>query len=256
MRQSGPGIIERLLLRRALSGWQRVAERASGLALSELRSLRAEARTLHRDLGRVLNMADARLSTPGSSAAVPAPVMSDWAWRPAFWSGPVPSAGKAAVESGAELARDLRLFHDCKTSEITARQTRNTETADLSPQGLAIDVYGFDGSYLSLVLELPESAVRGLKARHVLRISTLLEIERPVEVFARLNIRHGPNTEQIVRQLPQGPGQRFTEFDLSQSRLRESRLDRAWIDLIFDRPEMNRIGLRDLTLARRPRAEV
>jgi hypothetical protein len=38
--------------------------------------------------------------------------------------------------------------------------------------------------------------------------------------------------------------------------MNEKRLERAWIDLIFESPEMNQIVLRDVTLARRPRAEV
>lgn len=261
MWQISLGIIDRLLLRRALGGWRRAAEHAPSAALPELRGLRAEARSLQRDLDRVLSAADARLSTPGGAAAIPAPATADWAWRPHFWSAPRRSSGQAAVESGAALAEDLRLFHDCRSPEITLRQVRNVCTADraplgLAPFGLAIDVYGFDGSYLSLVIELPEHAVHVLKARHILRLTTEIGMERPVEVFARLNLRHGPNTEQVVRQLPQGEGARFTEFDLAQSRLREGRLDRAWIDLILDRPEMNRIALCDLTLSRRPRAEL
>jgi hypothetical protein len=27
-------------------------------------------------------------------------------------------------------------------------------------------------------------------------------VEKPLEIFARLNIKHGPNIEQIVRELP------------------------------------------------------
>ncbi len=77
-----------------------------------------------------------------------------------------------------------------------------------------------------------------------------------MEIFVRLNIRHGPNTEQIVRELPRGQSEVFAEFDLAHSGMNEKRLERIWVDLIFDRPEMNRITLRDLTFSRRPRAEL
>ena len=36
----------------------------------------------------------------------------------------------------------------------------------------------------------------------------------------------------------------------------EKRVEKLWIDLIFERPEMNEVILRDVTLSRRPRAEL
>ena len=46
------------------------------------------------------------------------------------------------------------------------------------------------------------------------------------------------------------------EFDLAYSNLNEKRVERAWIDLIFEGPQMNQIILRDLTFSRRPRAQL
>ena len=80
------------------------------------------------------------------------------------------------------------------------------------------------------------------------------EQERPVEMFARLNIRHGPNTEQIVREI--GRDDPVVEFDLAYSDINEKRIGGLWLDLIIDRPAMNRIVFRDVTLARYPRAEI
>ena len=51
-------------------------------------------------------------------------------------------------------------------------------------------------------------------------------------------------------------GETVVEFDLAYTNLNEKRIERAWIDLIFEAPEMNQIILRDVTLSRRPRAEV
>ncbi len=86
--------------------------------------------------------------------------------------------------------------------------------------------------------------------------TTSVEMEKPLEIFARLNIKHGPNTEQIVRELPLGAKDVMVEFDLAYTRMNEKRVERAWIDLIFEGPEMNQIVLRDVTLSRRPRAEL
>ncbi|MEL7081724.1 MAG: DUF6478 family protein, partial [Pseudomonadota bacterium] len=74
--------------------------------------------------------------------------------------------------------------------------------------------------------------------------------------FARLNVRHGPNTEQIVQELAVTGGELSAEFDLAYSKLNESRVENAWIDLIFEGPEMNQITVRDLAVWRSPRAEV
>ena len=48
----------------------------------------------------------------------------------------------------------------------------------------------------------------------------------------------------------------MVEFDLAYSNMNERRVEAAWIDLIFEGPEMNQIVLRDLTFSRRPRAQI
>ena len=46
----------------------------------------------------------------------------------------------------------------------------------------------------------------------------------------------------------------MVEFDLAYSGLDENRVERAWLDLIFEAPEMNQVMLRDLNMARYRRA--
>lgn len=48
----------------------------------------------------------------------------------------------------------------------------------------------------------------------------------------------------------------IVEFDMAYTNLNEKRVERAWVDLIFEGPEMNQVILRDLTFARLPRAEL
>lgn len=147
------------------------------------------------------------------------------------------------------------MFHDCKHSELTLRQVRNLREADLAPFGLRMDVFNFDGSFLSLALDLPDGAVQGLTRSHLVRVDTIAELEKPLEIFVRLNIKHGPNTEQLVRELPLREEMVMAEFDLAYSNINEKRVERAWIDLIFENPQMSQVTVRDLTLSRRPRAE-
>jgi hypothetical protein len=162
----------------------------------------------------------------------------------------------AAVESKTTLGDEVTLFHDCKISELTLRQVRNTREQDLAPYGLRMDVFRFDGSFLSLVIDAPADACEGLQRRHIVRVNAIVEIEKQIEVFARLNIKHGPNTEQLVLELPIGEDDVMVEFDLGYSEINEKRIERVWLDLIFESPEMNQVTIRDLAFCRYPRAEI
>lgn len=246
-----------VLDRRVLARWTRLADRAEGMDAAALRSCRTRARALRRRLDRLIHVADGRLTLPLIGASgIRKPLYSDWAYRPELWSGPVSPPGIAAVENRTRLGEEATLFHDCTRSEITLRQIRNTREEDLAPFGVRLDVFRFDGSFLSLVLDLPHEGVDGLKKRHLVRLDILVEVEKPLEIFARLNVKHGPNTEQIVRELPKDGQDQIVEFDLAYTNLNEKRVERAWLDLIFEGPEMNQVILRDVTLSRRPRAEI
>ncbi len=236
--------------------WARVARKATREDLSKLRRHRRRAHTLRHHLDTVISVAEGRLALPiiGSNA-FPKPHGTDWSWRPDLWREPNPTKGLAAVQNKEKLGDEVTLFHDCRISELTLRQLRNHRERDLAPFGLRMDVFRFDGSFLSLVIDMPPEAVAGLRREHVLRMDTIVEMEKPLEIFARLNIRHGPNTEQIVRELPLHEEDIRVEFDLAYSNLNEKRVEKMWIDLIFEGPEMNQVVLRDVTFSRRPRAE-
>jgi hypothetical protein len=247
--------LDRLRHRGAVRRWARMADRACRMDLDDLRTLRGRARDLRRYLDQVLQVAEGRLALPviGSSTML-RPIGTDWAWRPALWREPIPVPGLASLPGKAPIADGATVFHDCPHNELTLRQIRNGGEADLAPFGLAMDVFHFDGSFLSLVLELPDEAAKGLRLRHVIRLAAIVEMEKPLEIFARLNIRHGPNLGQIVRALPLTEA--MVDFDLAYTKISEKRVEKLWIDLIFKAPGMNRIFLRDVTLTRRPRAEL
>lgn len=249
-------LVDWFVHRRAVRRWTRAARRAPNMPLDELRRERSRARKLLFSLSEMSAIAENRLALPMiGSNAFPKPHGTDWAWRPSLWNLPLASPGMSSAPSKSKLGDELTLFHDCARSELTLRQVRNTREADLAPYGLRMDVFAFDGSFLSVVLDLPYGAVDGLKKRHLLRVTTIVELEKPLEIFARLNIKHGPNTEQIVRELPLDEDEIVVEFDLAYSGLNEKRIERAWVDLIFENPEMSQVTLRDLTFSRRPRAE-
>jgi len=251
------GLIEGFLHKRVLRRWGQAADRAPEADYETLRSLRARARALRRNLDRVIHVAEHRLALPViGSNVIRKPMGTDWAWRPMLWKGPIPVPGFSSVPGKAAVCEGATIFHDCRRSELTVRQIRNTREADIAPFGFRMDVFRFDGSFLSLVIDLPEEGARGLKLKHLLRMDVIVEMEKPLEIFARLNIKHGPNVEQIVRELPLNEEEVAVEFDLAYSKMNEKRVERLWVDLIFEGPEMNQIILRDVTFSRRPRAEL
>ncbi|WP_299955925.1 DUF6478 family protein [uncultured Roseobacter sp.] len=245
------------IYRRALQGWALSARQARTAKLSILRKQRTRARLLRAHLDRLIHTAEERLALPVvGSNSFPKPHNADWAWRPELWRGPLPIPGLSSVQNKSMLGDEVTLFHDCDRSEITLRQVRNTRQQDLAPYCLRIDVFRFDGSFLSAVVDLPGGAVDGLKRTHILRVSSIIEMEKPIEIFVRLNIRHGPNTEQLVREVQVTGKDVEVEFDLAYCTLNEKRIEKAWVDFIFEGPEMNQVTLRDLTFSRRQRAQV
>ena len=257
MGQYRTGLLERVLLRRARAFWSRAANAAATTDLSVLRAQRNEARIVRQKLDELTHQADSRLALPRiGSTSFPKPPGTDWSWRPQLWRGALPFKGLSSVGSKTMLGDEVTVFHDCSISEMTLRQLRNTREADLAPYGLCMDVFRFDGSFLSLVLNMPKSSCDGLLRRHLVRMEAIVEVEKPLEIFARLNVRHGPNTEQIVRELPLYDGKVMVEFDLAYTKLNEKRVEAMWVDLIFEGPEMNQVTLRDVTFSRNPRAEL
>lgn len=250
-------LIDRLIHRGALRRWRRLADFAVGLDLESLRRYRSQAWALRRNLDRVIHLAEHRLALPVmGSNALRRPMGSDWVWRPMLWKGPIPVPGYSSVPGKAAICDGTTIFHDCRRSELTVRQIRNTREADLAPFGARMDVFRFDGSFLSLVIELPEEAITNLRLNHLIRLDVIVEMEKPLEIFARLNIKHGPNVEQMVTAIPADGRDKLVEFDLAYAKVDEQRIERAWLDLIFNDTAMTRMTLRDLVASRRPRAEL
>ncbi len=250
-------ILDRIISRMSLSRWRGVAAQADQTSLPTLRQHRDEARALRGQLDRIIQIADGRLTRPLiGSTNFPTPLGTDWAWRPDLWRGPLPRPGLASLPRKADIDRQVRLFHDCDLSEIAVRQIRNSDEKDLAPFSLAVEVFEFAGSFLSLSVELPPQAASDLTRQHLMRASLQVECERPTGMFARLNIQHGPNTEQVLRALDLSARTSEIDFDLAYLNLNERRIEKIWLDLIFEQPAMNRIILRDLTLCRHHRADL
>jgi hypothetical protein len=257
MAKQGLGFLDGVTFPAQLRRWSRAARLARDSDLARLQRQRGQAMKLRQQLDRLIRVADERLDLPRTGAAAfPRPHNADWAWRPNLWRGQLPQPGAAGCGSKTPLGSQVTLYHDCDRSELSVRQMRNLGGKDLAPFGLRVGVFHFSGSFLSLAVDLPAAGAEGLNREHIIRMDAVAELERPLEIFARLNVRNGPNTEQIVRELPRQADQHRVEFDLAYAKFNEKRVDRVWVDIIFDSPQMNEIILRDLTFSRRPRAQI
>lgn len=246
---------DKLVAARVLSRWAKAAQSAGRLDMASLRARREQALQLRPHLDLFLHRSGERLGMPArADRNFPKPDTADWAWRPELWRAAWPGADQAPLASGTRIGTETTVFHDARLAEIALRQLPNLRESDLAPYRVSLDVLGFDGGFVSLVLDLPQDATADLGRDHILQVNLTLELEAPLDVFVRLNVQHGPNTEQMTLEAPQSDGETAVEFDLAYSALNEKRVEKAWVDVIFENPRMNKAVLRDITVSRRLRA--
>ncbi|MCA0928156.1 DUF6478 family protein [Ruegeria profundi] len=250
-------LLDRYIHRKVVERWRKAVRGASDSPEPLLRRQRDQARKLRLYLDMLLHEAETRLARPRiGSNQIPKPLGADWCWRPDLWRGPLARPGVASAPRRAQIDRQVTLFHDCSLTEIGMRQTRNSQDQDLAAFGLQVEVFGFAGSFLSLSVDLPTEAAKDLTKQHLIRVDVLIDAELPVELFARLNILHGPNTDQVLRTLDPSAQSHSVDFDLAHLPLNEARIEKIWLDLIFENPQMNCVSLRDLTFCRHHRADL
>ena len=86
-------------------------------------------------------------------------------------------------------------------------------------------------------------------------LSGAIFAERPAGFTVRLNIKHGPNTEQLIQAHDLNHSRYGVEFDLEHLKINVNRVEKVWLDLVFEIPNFNRISLTDLAFHKRPRGE-
>ncbi|NSX54586.1 DUF6478 family protein [Parasulfitobacter algicola] len=257
MGRSGSKITERVLHRMARRHWARVADQADNINISNLRTYRKDARELRKHINALIAVADGRLALPRlGSNLTQSPAHSDWVWRPEIWAVPLEIPGVVDTQNNAKIGTQAQLFHDGTHGDLMLRQMRNNSRSDLAPFSLKMDVFDTGGSYVSVVVDLPESALDGLTKNHIIRADIWAQIERPIGTSFRLNIQHGPNSEQILNYAQFDQDHAVVEFDLAYAKIHEKRVEKIWIDLIFEKPWMTQIVLRDVTFSRQIRAEL
>ncbi|MDM7458112.1 MAG: DUF6478 family protein [Paracoccus sp. (in: a-proteobacteria)] len=220
-----------------------------------------ETRALRDILAEVVVVSAAKMpSARNALSRMVLPQGTDWRWRPEVLHSRIARQAIVGPESGMTLVPGVSLFHDCPDRAVILRQRRNGAATDTTPFGLMVEVMGFRGSYLSCSFDLPAQALDRLSTHHVLRLDMVADAERPLAVYARLNVQQGPNIEPVLHKIGDDlagqDNRRVAEFDLGYAELSARVIDKVWLDLILERPAMSALTLRDLVLSRHPRAQM
>lgn len=256
MKRRLEGWLHRYRHRAVLRRWRTVATAAPGLGPAARRRLLREADDLHLALGSARRALMRQAAAPG----VPLPDLlprTDRAWRlpallapvaPGIWTGAEPR-----IDAGGAMV----LFHDAGRTGLVLRQGPGDGPV---PRAFDLEVFDFDGSFLSIVVDLPPEITAGLAATHLVGLALTAAQDRPERILLRLNLRHGPNVSHLYAEYPAGTfgtqvsGPHWAEFDGIEARLDGRPVDHAWLDILPEHPALSRLRLSDLVLSRRPRA--
>lgn len=177
---------------------------------------------------------------------VQAPVATDWAARPTLWSGERQDKMLSEVSSGLQVAPDATVFHEGAPNTVSIELSRRTTP-------VIVTISAEIGDFVSVAIDFSADAVEHLGRHHLVRCSVDVRADRSQQVYARLNLRNGKNTDQLTETVQTG-ARHDIDFDLYYCEMDASRLDAVWFDLIFSPPTVGRIEIADLALSRRPRA--
>lgn len=250
--------LDRTAREMSLRAWGELAALNDHPGPEQKRLLRDQALALRRYLDQFLIGTDRRSELAREELdALHLPVGTDWRWRPDFLSSQIRPSGIAAPDNGATLGGQAAIWHDCPQRALVLEQVLNMRATDLTPFGLRMEVFGFSGNYLAVSFDLPDSSLIGLTQSHILRLETGLVLERDMGVYARLNVANGPNTDQVTHPISAIGTQshQVVEFDLAYTEINERRLEKCWIDLIFESPYMNAVQIREIFVSRHLRAD-
>ena len=178
------------------------------------------------------------------------PPKTQWGFTPSLQSGITQDGISGNILTGTALGPHVTLHHGGDGAQFSIRQTDDYGT------GLVFEFEDFASNFFSLAFELPLEGVLALSRQDLLRFVLRTQAKEPFKAYARLNLCHGPNTEQVVRMIEIGEGESFAEFDIFYTGFEQKRATSAWIDLIINDPAHKRVTLEEAIILRRARASL
>ncbi|MEM7270322.1 MAG: DUF6478 family protein [Pseudomonadota bacterium] len=228
--------------------WERKAKRAKDLSAFRQLTLRRRA-----ELDRITNKVEARL-TRADEAETPQPG-AEWTVRPEIFSLPQDQTIWTDPASGLRPGHGLSIYHDSDGGAFAVAQ-RPARQKDAGRRfELFFESYEFRGSYLSLALGVPDH-VRRPKTAEALVADLDIQASRQVKTFLRLNMKGAGSSDTLHADGVLGDGPKRFQFDMSFAAFEPGERDQIWLDVIFDRPRMVEIAIRDFTLSLAPRGRM
>ncbi len=166
--------------------------------------------------------------------------------HPTVWLQRAPSALAESVWRIPGNSEQVRVFHDASQGGVST-----TQTAD----SISLTVATAPASFVSLAIHPSDGLRDALEPRHILSLEGRLQTSLALNIYTRLNLRHGPDTDTITRHHRTRYPQYREEFDIAPTAVGHRPLGHLWLDLIFENPSAATITVSDLTLSLRPRAE-
>ncbi|PIB26532.1 hypothetical protein BFP76_11560 [Amylibacter kogurei] len=237
--------------------WRRKLRYATRFKTNDIQDIQRRLRRIAFERSKMNADAVEQISTTlADQISLNAPNKTDWCKRPKAWSVTQSTLPASASGSPQKICSSVILFHDCPLGNIQIEQTKSSHQDTTANFDLSIKVGKFEGSYLSLVVTLPNDAIIDLSHNHILQSNLLVDCEPSMDIYARLNLKSKSGTQQIIRTFEPTDISRVVNFDLQGHVTRDRIIDKSWIDVSFDNPENQSIILHDLTCFRRRRAAI
>ena len=125
--------------------------------------LRSRAADLRRSLDTVIMQADRctdQLSQGKTQMKMPDD--GDWGWRPDVFATRLGQMSSVVKSARHDVGKSIAVHHNDTDPELIVRQFKNMGSDDLAPYRLSVETYEFKGSFLSLAIDLPSEAAKGL----------------------------------------------------------------------------------------------
>lgn len=178
------------------------------------------------------------------------PPKTQWGFSPKLQNGITQDGLSGKILTGTALGEHVTLHHEADGAAFSVHRP------DDYGAGLVFEFKEFAGEYFSLAFEVPVEGVLALGRQGLVRLNLRTRLSEQTKAYARLNLCHGPNTEQIVRMIDIGEGESFVEFDMFYTEFEQNRAASAWIDLIINDPAHMSFALEEVVILRRARASL
>ena len=178
-----------------------------------------------------------------------------WSFQPSPWGSAIPLIAQENAGRQSTIGTGCTLFHDARQARVAWLQLPASPPDRRCPFSFEIHAPGFDGSYLSLAIAIPERFCRSIDRKSIISIElhALGTAELPASL--RMNAKRGPNTYenwQPIKLL--GPVQ-IVEFDMSNFGINPASAYNMWLDFMVTQSGSWQLAINALSMSHRHRLE-